>query len=68
MEIMNVREEFNKIIDIGIPISKVAKRIGRDSSTLNKWYHEKTNISEETEQAIIVFMIDLKKQMNDFMR
>ena len=44
---MNVKEQFEKIIKKGVSVSSIARAIGCHPSTLSKWYHGHTEISEK---------------------
>ena len=48
---MNIKNELQKAINTGLPISVVAKKINKDPSTLNKWLHGTRNVSSEIENA-----------------
>ncbi len=64
---MDIREEFQKAIDTGLPISVVAKKIGKDPSTLNKWLHGTRNVSSEIEMAVSEILYEIKKQWEEIM-
>lgn len=64
---MDIREEFQKAINTGLPISVVAKRIGKDPSTLNKWLHGTRNVSSEIETAVSEILYEIKKQWEEIM-
>ena len=59
---MDIREEFQKAINTGLPISVVAKRIGKDPSTLNKWLHGTRNVSSEIEDAVKNVLLEIKEK------
>lgn len=67
MKKVNLREEFQKAINTGIPISVIAKKINKDPSTLNKWLHGTRNISKEIEQNIYSVLIDIKEQWKNIL-
>ena len=64
---MDIREEFQKAINTGLPISVVAKKIGKDPSTLNKWLHGTRNVSSEIEAAVSEILYEIKKQWEEIM-
>lgn len=64
---MDIREEFQKAINTGLPISVVAKRIGKDPSTLNKWLHGTRKVSSEIETAVSEILYEIKKQWEEIM-
>lgn len=64
---MDIREEFQKAINTGLPISVVAKRIGKDPSTLNKWLHGTRKVSSEIETAVSKILYEIKKQWEEIM-
>ena len=49
---MNIRDELQKASDLGTSIASIAKRIGKDPSTLNKWLHGTRNVSKEVENDV----------------
>lgn len=59
---MDIREEFQKAINTGLPISVVAKKIGKDPSTLNKWLHGTRNVSSEIEDAVKNVLLEIKEK------
>lgn len=59
---MDIRIEFQKAVDAGLPISYVAKRIGKDPSTLNKWVHGTRNVSNEIEKAVENILLEIKEK------
>lgn len=59
---MNIKNELQKAIDTGLPISVVAKKINKDPSTLNKWLHGTRNVSLEIENAVYLVLLDIKHQ------
>ena len=64
---MNIKEEFQKAINTGLPISVIAKKINKDPSTLNKWLHGKRNISLEIENAIYNALLEIKEQWKNIL-
>ena len=44
---MDLREECQKVIDAGIPIRFLARKIDYDNSTLSKWLRGERNISQK---------------------
>lgn len=65
---MNIKEEFQKAINTGLPISVVAKKINKDPSTLNKWLHGKRNISSEIELEIYNTLLEIKEQWKNILQ
>ena len=59
---MDIRDEFEKAIDAGLPISLVAKKIGKDPSTLNKWLHGTRKVSKEIENAVEIVLLEIKEK------
>lgn len=45
----------------GTSLAFIARKMKRDPSTLNKWLHNGTNISEETEQNLIEALMEIKE-------
>lgn len=64
---MNIKNELQKAINTGLPISVVAKKINKDPSTLNKWLHGTRNVSSEIENAVYEILLDLKKQWENIL-
>lgn len=64
---MNIKNELQKAINTGLPISVVAKKINKDPSTLNKWLHGTRNVSSEIENAVYEILLDLKEQWEDIL-
>lgn len=44
----------------GTSLAFIARKMGRDPSTLNKWLRNGANISEETKQNLIEALIEIK--------
>lgn len=56
---MDIREECLKVIEqSGVTAAFLAKSIGRDPSTLNKWLKGTRNVSEE-------FKVDLANKLRE---
>ena len=64
---MNIKEELQKAINTGLPISVIAKKIGKDPSTLNKWLHGTRNVSNEIEIAVYNILLEIKEQWKDIL-
>lgn len=64
---MNIKEELQKAINTGLPISVVAKKIGKDPSTLNKWLHGTRNVSNEIEIAVYNILLEIKEQWKNIL-
>jgi len=64
---MNIRFEFQKAVDAGLPISYVAKKIGKDPSTLNKWLHGTRNVSTEIEEAVERILLEIKEKWRNIL-
>lgn len=64
---MNIKEELQKAINTGLPISVVAKKIGKDPSTLNKWLHGTRNVSNEIEVAVYNILLEIKEQWKNIL-
>ncbi len=62
---MDLREECQKVIDAGIPIRFLARKIDYDNSTLSKWLRGERNISDKVQNKLILALQDLKKQWDD---
>lgn len=64
---MDIRFEFQKAVDAGLPISYVAKKIGKDPSTLNKWLHGTRNVSNEIEEAVEQVLLEIKEKWRNIL-
>lgn len=64
---MDVRQELQKAIKLGISISFIARKINKDPSTLNKWLHGTKNVSSEVEKAVQKTLIELKEAWMNIM-
>jgi len=64
---MDIRIEFQKAIDTGLPISFVAKKINKDPSTLNKWLHGTRKVSKEIEDAVEQVLLEIKQKWADIL-
>lgn len=64
---MNILFEFKKAVDAGLPISYVAKKIGKDPSTLNKWLHGTRNVSSEIEEAVKQVLLEIKEKWRNIL-
>ena len=43
---------MNFAMDHGVSITYIAKKVGVDPSTLNKWIHDKRKVSDKVETAL----------------
>lgn len=64
---MNIKEELQKAINTGLPISVIAKKIGKDPSTLSKWLHGTRNVSNEIEIAVYNILLEIKEQWKNIL-
>jgi plasmid maintenance system antidote protein VapI len=64
---MDLRKEFKKAIDTGLPISFVARKIDKDPSTLNKWLHGTRKVSQEIEDAVEQVLLEIKEQWRNIL-
>lgn len=64
---MDVRQELQKAIKLGVSISFIARKINKDPSTLNKWLHGTKNVSSEVEKAVQKTLIELKEAWMNIM-
>jgi len=64
---MDIRFEFQKAVDAGLPISYVAKKIGKDPSTLNKWLHGTRKVSNEIEEAVEQVLLEIKEKWRNIL-
>ena len=62
---MNLLKECQKVLNLGVSIRFLARKIGRDHTTLSKWLQGERNISTEVEQELIATLKELKAQWND---
>ena len=60
---MTILEALIKVKELGYPMSNIAKAIGKDPSTLQKWTTGKnTNVSAELQESIRVELHRLKEE------
>ena len=64
---MNIRAEYIKVLDLGVPNAFLAKHIGCDPSTLHKWSVGTRNISPQLEAAVANEILNLKEQWMNIM-
>ena len=55
-----VKSLIQGIVDIGIPINEIARRVNKDGSTIGKWLRGQTEISKALETQLE----HLAEQMN----
>ena len=64
----DIKEIIQGIINIGIPINVIARKVQKDGSTIGKWLHGQTNISDtlkcDLEQVAIQLNEEWKKVFN----
>ena len=58
---MTTKEVCQKIIDIGFPVTILAKMIQKDSSTLRHWLHGDTNLAPHTEEQVRQALQEIQK-------
>ena len=62
---MNTYQALSYLHKIGFPISIIAKRIGRDSSTIAKWLSGKSKyLAAETEESIKQAIREIINEVN----
>lgn len=59
---MTVREALATANDIGYPIAALAKRIGKDPSTIQKWVRGRSRISAQTEEKVKQDILEAKQR------
>ena len=64
---MDIKQEFIKAINTGLPISYVARKINKDPSTLNKWLHGTRKVSKEIEDAVEQVLLEIKEQWRNIL-
>lgn len=62
---MNLRQEVQKALDLGISIRFLANRMNRDHTTLSKWLRGEREISDEVKYDIIRALQVLKEEWNN---
>lgn len=58
---MDIRQECLKAVESGYPIATIAKKIGRDPSTIHKWLKKGNKISTKIESEVLVELKKLKE-------
>ena len=61
---MTLKECLQAAVDAGMPVAFLAKRIGRDSSTLYKWLNSTRDPSEQVQQEVREELLRLKEEWN----
>ena len=46
---MTTKQAMDLVIQSGVPIANIAKTIGKDPSTISKWWHGRSNLSQQTQ-------------------
>lgn len=59
---MNTKNIIQQIVNIGIPINVIARRVGKDGSTIAKWLRGRTNISQELDFELKKTAIQMNKE------
>lgn len=57
---MTTKEAMDYVVKAGTPVAFIAKNIGRDPTTISKWWHGKTKLSAETEEDLKQEILRLK--------
>lgn len=60
-----IKDIIQGIVDIGIPINVIARRVGKDGSTIGKWLRGQTNISDSLESELCSLVNILDKEWRD---
>lgn len=59
---MTVKEALLRANEIGFPMAALAKRIGKDPSTINKWTRGLSRLSAQTEEDVKQEILKAKQQ------
>lgn len=65
---MDIRKELIKAVELGYPLAAIAKHIGKDPSTLHKWYKGTRNVSPEVERLVEKELLRLKGLWNEILK
>lgn len=57
---MTTKEAMDYVVKAGTPVAFIAKNIGKDPTTISKWWHGKTKLSAATEEDLKQEIIRLK--------
>lgn len=60
-----IKDIIQGIVDIGIPINVIARRVEKDGSTIGKWLRGQTNISDSLESELRSLVNILDKEWRD---
>lgn len=60
---MKVREQLQFFSDHGVSVSYIARRMGVEPSTLNKWLRNEKGITHKNEELLF---LTLKKMLEEF--
>lgn len=58
----NIKEIIQGIINIGIPINVIARKVQKDGSTIGKWLRGQTNISDTLKCDLEQVATELNKE------
>lgn len=64
----NIKEIIQGIINIGIPINVIARKVQKDGSTIGKWLRGQTNISKELEEQLEKLVIQMNKEWQEIFK
>ena len=59
---------IQRIVDFGIPINLVARRVNKNRSTISKWLRGQTNISKELEKQLEELTIQMNKEWQEIFK
>ena len=59
---------IQKIVDFGIPINLIARKVNKDGSTIGKWLRGQTNISKELEEQLEKLVIQMNKEWQEIFK
>lgn len=48
----NIKQTIQQIVNFGVPIAVLARRIDKDTTTLGKWLRGESNISSKLEKQL----------------
>lgn len=60
-----IKDIIQGIVNIGIPINVIARRVEKDGSTIGKWLRGQTNISDSLESELRSLVNILDKEWRD---
>lgn len=59
---IDIKKKIQAIVNFGIPIAVIARRIDKNTTTLGKWLRGESNISTKLEKQLIELIYQLNME------